>query len=118
MECGFISDESMKPPAFDGSTMLYPPASMDSWLSVHWRVDLVLMGSKDGFLGGTIVAAINLLNERRVENKQIKVISVVAAPPALQKLNDNFSGLHVYTVNDKGFIILGLGDARDRSFGT
>ncbi|KAK1562403.1 hypothetical protein Q3G72_011256 [Acer saccharum] len=74
--------------------------------------------------GGTIVAAINLLKECGVENKQIKVISAVAAPPALQKLSENFSGLHVYTgiidptVNDKGFIIPGLGDAGDRSFGT
>lgn len=74
--------------------------------------------------GGTIVAAINLIKERGVENKQIKVVSAVAAPPALQKLSENFPGLHVYTgiidptVNDKGFIIPGLGDAGDRSFGT
>ncbi|XP_056172725.1 uracil phosphoribosyltransferase isoform X1 [Syzygium oleosum] len=74
--------------------------------------------------GGTIVAALNLLKERGVNSKQIKVISAVAAPPALQKLSENFPGLHVYTgiidptVNDKGFIIPGLGDAGDRSFGT
>ncbi|KAI3443051.1 uncharacterized protein J3R85_000411 [Psidium guajava] len=74
--------------------------------------------------GGTIVAALNLLKERGINSKQIKVISAVAAPPALQKLSENFPGLHVYTgiidptVNDKGFIIPGLGDAGDRSFGT
>ncbi|KAH9736175.1 Uracil phosphoribosyltransferase [Citrus sinensis] len=74
--------------------------------------------------GGTVVAALNLVKERGVENKQIKVISAVAAPPALQKLSENFHGLHVYTgiidptVNDKGFIVPGLGDAGDRSFGT
>ncbi|KAJ4704587.1 Uracil phosphoribosyltransferase [Melia azedarach] len=74
--------------------------------------------------GGTIVAALNLLKERGVENKQIKVISAVAAPPALQKLSEKFPGLQVYagiidpTVNAKGFIIPGLGDAGDRSFGT
>ncbi|KAM3690141.1 hypothetical protein ACJW30_09G098900 [Castanea mollissima] len=74
--------------------------------------------------GGTIVAALNLLKERGIDNNQIKVISAVAAPPALQKLSENFPGLHVYTgiidptVNDKGFIIPGLGDAGDRSFGT
>ncbi|XP_057971035.1 uracil phosphoribosyltransferase isoform X2 [Malania oleifera] len=74
--------------------------------------------------GGTIVAALDLLKERGVENRQIKVISAVAAPPALQKLSEKFPGLHVYagiidpTVNDKGFIIPGLGDAGDRSFGT
>ncbi|XP_042511049.1 uracil phosphoribosyltransferase-like isoform X2 [Macadamia integrifolia] len=74
--------------------------------------------------GGTIVAAIDLLKDRGVDNKQIKVVSAVAAPPALQKLSEKFPGLHVYTaiidptVNDKGFIIPGLGDAGDRSFGT
>ncbi|KAF8395172.1 hypothetical protein HHK36_019113 [Tetracentron sinense] len=74
--------------------------------------------------GGTIVAAIDLLKDRGVTNKQIKVISAVAAPPALQKLSEKFPGLRVYTgiidptVNEKGFIIPGLGDAGDRSFGT
>ncbi|GAV88843.1 Pribosyltran domain-containing protein [Cephalotus follicularis] len=74
--------------------------------------------------GGTVLAALTLLKKRGVDNKHIKVISAVAAPPALQKLSENFPGLHVYTgiidstVNDKGFIIPGLGDAGDRSFGT
>ncbi|XP_050213162.1 uracil phosphoribosyltransferase [Mercurialis annua] len=74
--------------------------------------------------GGTIVAALDLIKERGVENRQIKVISAIAAPPALQKLSEKFPGLHVYTgiidptVNDKGFIVPGLGDAGDRSFGT
>ncbi|XP_052173107.1 uracil phosphoribosyltransferase isoform X14 [Diospyros lotus] len=74
--------------------------------------------------GGTIVAALDLIKERGVDNKHIKVVSAVAAPPALQKLSDKFPGLHVYTgtidptVNEKGFTIPGLGDAGDRSFGT
>ncbi|KAK4270370.1 hypothetical protein QN277_023410 [Acacia crassicarpa] len=74
--------------------------------------------------GGTIVAALRLLKDRGVGNKQIKVISAVSSPPALQKLSEQFPGLHVYTgiidptVNDKGFIIPGLGDAGDRSYGT
>ncbi|WCJ28357.1 Uracil phosphoribosyltransferase [Euphorbia peplus] len=74
--------------------------------------------------GGTIVATIELIKERGVENRQIKVISAVAAPPALQKLSDNFPGIHVYTgiidptVDERGFIVPGLGDAGDRSYGT
>ncbi|KAK9154371.1 hypothetical protein Sjap_001851 [Stephania japonica] len=74
--------------------------------------------------GGTMVAALDLLKDRGIANHQIKVISAVAAPPALQKLSEKFPGLHVYTgtidpvVNEKGFIIPGLGDAGDRSFGT
>ncbi|BAF17639.1 uracil phosphoribosyltransferase [Oryza sativa Japonica Group] len=74
--------------------------------------------------GGTIVAAIDLLVERGVTSKQIKVVSAVAAPPALQKLSNKFPGLHVYTgtidseVDERGFIVPGLGDAGDRSFAT
>ncbi|KAJ0979561.1 hypothetical protein J5N97_015035 [Dioscorea zingiberensis] len=74
--------------------------------------------------GGTMVAAIDLVKEHGVDNKQIKVISAVAAPPALQKLGTKFPGLQVYAgmidpvVNEKGFIVPGLGDAGDRSFGT
>jgi uracil phosphoribosyltransferase len=49
---------------------------------------------------------------------------VVAAPPALQKLSANYPSLTVYTamideeLNSKGYIVPGLGDAGDRSFGT
>ncbi|CAK8574964.1 unnamed protein product [Lathyrus sativus] len=74
--------------------------------------------------GGTIVAALNLLKDRGVSNKQIKVISACSSPPALEKLSEQFPGLQVYTgiidpvLNDKGFIIPGLGDAGDRSYGT
>ncbi|KAM0851671.1 hypothetical protein ACQ4PT_052275 [Festuca glaucescens] len=74
--------------------------------------------------GGTIVAAIDLLIERGVTSKQIKVISAVAAPPALTKLSNKFPGLHVYAgmidseVDEKGYIVPGLGDAGDRSFAT
>ncbi|XP_020590169.1 uracil phosphoribosyltransferase isoform X1 [Phalaenopsis equestris] len=74
--------------------------------------------------GGTIVKALDLLTERGLNNKQIKIISAVASPPALQKLSTKFPGLHVYTgmidpvVNEHGFIVPGLGDAGDRCFGT
>ncbi|XP_023638489.1 uracil phosphoribosyltransferase, chloroplastic isoform X1 [Capsella rubella] len=74
--------------------------------------------------GGTIIAAMDLLKERGLSVQQIKVICACTAPPALSKLNEKFPGLHVYAgmidpeVNEKGFIIPGLGDAGDRSFGT
>jgi uracil phosphoribosyltransferase len=54
----------------------------------------------------------------------IRIISVVAAPPALQKLGAAYPSLNVYTaaidqgVNAHGFIVPGLGDAGDRTFGT
>jgi uracil phosphoribosyltransferase len=54
----------------------------------------------------------------------VRIISIVAAPPALQLLNQRFPGLVVYTatidegVNERGWIVPGLGDAGDRAFGT
>ncbi|KAE8662760.1 Uracil phosphoribosyltransferase [Hibiscus syriacus] len=36
--------------------------------------------------GGTIVAALNLLKERGIQNKQMKVISALAAPPSPSKV--------------------------------
>ncbi|KAM7526393.1 hypothetical protein LguiA_016295 [Lonicera macranthoides] len=94
----------------------------------HWLPEFFSEGTQvfvvDPMLatGGTIVAALDLIKARGVDNKQIKVVSAVAAPPALQKLSEKFPGLHVYagiidpTVNEQGFIIPGLGDAGDRSF--
>ncbi|KAF0926859.1 hypothetical protein E2562_027672 [Oryza meyeriana var. granulata] len=74
--------------------------------------------------GGTVAAAIDLLNDHGAEIGQIRIISAVAAPLALKKLHKKFPGICVYagamdqTVNEKGFIVPGLGDAGDRSYGT
>ncbi|MFM7714945.1 MAG: uracil phosphoribosyltransferase, partial [Microcystis sp.] len=61
---------------------------------------------------------------RGVDPALIRVISVVAAPPALQKLSQNYPSLNIYTaiidegLNSRGYIVPGLGDAGDRAFGT
>ncbi|BAZ03455.1 uracil phosphoribosyltransferase [Calothrix sp. NIES-3974] len=74
--------------------------------------------------GGSMVAAMSELTQRGVDPSLTRIVSVVAAPPALQKLNNAFPGLIVYTaaidevVNNQGFIVPGLGDAGDRTFGT
>lgn len=74
--------------------------------------------------GGSIMAAMAELIQRGVDPAFTRIVCVVAAPPALQKLSAAYPGLTVYsatidgTVNDQGFIIPGLGDAGDRIFGT
>lgn len=74
--------------------------------------------------GGSMVAAMSELTQRGIDPSLTRIVSVVAAPPALQKLNNAFPGLIVYTaaidevVNNQGFIVPGLGDAGDRTFGT
>lgn len=74
--------------------------------------------------GGTIMTTMAELTRRGVDPALTRIISVVAAPPALQKLNLHYPGLQIYTatidqqVNSQGFIMPGLGDAGDRAFGT
>jgi uracil phosphoribosyltransferase len=74
--------------------------------------------------GGTIMLTMAELTKRGVDPALTRIISVVAAPPALQQLGSAYPSLTIYTaiideeVNSKGYIIPGLGDAGDRSFGT
>jgi uracil phosphoribosyltransferase len=74
--------------------------------------------------GGSILTAMAEITARGVDTALIRVISVVAAPPALQKLSQNYPSLNIYTaiidegLNSRGYIVPGLGDAGDRAFGT
>ena len=74
--------------------------------------------------GGSIMMAMTELTRRGIDPALTRIISVVAAPPALQKLNAAYPGLVIYTatidegINSQGFIVPGLGDAGDRAFGT
>ncbi|HEY9852911.1 MAG TPA: uracil phosphoribosyltransferase [Leptolyngbyaceae cyanobacterium] len=74
--------------------------------------------------GGSIMAAMAELTSRGIDPALVRIISVVAAPPALQKLSVAYPGLIVYTatidegLNSHGYIVPGLGDAGDRAFGT
>ncbi|MGQ9872172.1 uracil phosphoribosyltransferase [Leptodesmis sp.] len=74
--------------------------------------------------GGTMVAVMQELTKRSIDPALVRIVAVVAAPPALQKLSVAYPGLNIYTaaidehVNENGFIVPGLGDAGDRTFGT
>jgi len=74
--------------------------------------------------GGSIMAVMAELTQRGVDPALTRIVSVIVAPPALQKLAAVYPGLIVYTatideiLNDHGYIVPGLGDAGDRIFGT
>ena len=74
--------------------------------------------------GGTMMTAMAELTQRGVDPALVRIISVVAAPPALQQLSVAYPGLIGYTamidegLNSHGYIVPGLGDAGDRTFGT
>lgn len=72
--------------------------------------------------GGTLIATIDML--KRAGARRIKGIFLVAAPEGLKALEAVHPDVEVYTaaidghLNDKGYILPGLGDAGDRIFGT
>ena len=74
--------------------------------------------------GGTIVTVMGELTARGIDPAQVRIISIVTSPTALQKLNVAYPGLVIYAaaidegLNDLGYIVPGLGDAGDRTFGT
>lgn len=74
--------------------------------------------------GGSSIRAMEELTKRGIDPAFVRIVAVVAAPPALQKLGTAYPSLTIYTaaidetLNDRGFIVPGLGDAGDRIFGT
>lgn len=72
--------------------------------------------------GGSVCAAVSYLKERGA--KKIKVVSLIAAPEGINKLTNEHPDVQIYIavldrqLNQKGFILPGLGDAGDRIFGT
>ena len=75
--------------------------------------------------GGTLIAAINYLLERGA--KDITAITILAAPEGIALLENEFAGKNLpitivtgaldEKLNEKGYIVPGLGDAGDRLYG-
>jgi uracil phosphoribosyltransferase len=72
--------------------------------------------------GGSAVAAIQMLKDKGV--KHIHFMCIIAAPEGLKVLTDAHPDVDVYVgaldecLNEKKYIVPGLGDAGDRIFGT
>ena len=72
--------------------------------------------------GGSAVAAIAEMKNRGCQN--IKLMVLVAAPEGIKVVQDAHPDVDIYCgavdegLNDRGYIVPGLGDAGDRIFGT
>ena len=72
--------------------------------------------------GGSASAAVTLLKERGAQS--IVLVCLVAAPEGAQRMAQDHPDVPVYTaaldrqLNERGYIVPGLGDAGDRLFGT
>ncbi|CAI5526494.1 unnamed protein product [Closterium sp. Naga37s-1] len=87
-------------------------------------VDAMLATGEWSTRCGTMMATMEEVVGRGANPDNIRIISAIVASPALKLLSEKYKGLRVYTgmidadVNDQGFIVPGLGDAGDRSYGT
>ena len=74
--------------------------------------------------GNSSSAAIDLIKDKGVKIKDIKLVSLLSSPEGIKNLNKNQKGLHIFTcsldkgLNKKKYIVPGLGDAGDRYMGT
>ncbi len=72
--------------------------------------------------GGSAVAALDLLAEQGA--KQVRLVNLVAAPEGIRRVRKSYPQLPIFTaaidrqLNNKGYILPGLGDVGDRLFGT
>jgi uracil phosphoribosyltransferase len=72
--------------------------------------------------GGSAVAALDLLVEQGAEH--LRLVNLVAAPKGIRVVQKSYPRLPIFTaavdkkLNERGFILPGLGDAGDRLFGT
>lgn len=72
--------------------------------------------------GGSASAALTRLKERGA--KRLLLASIIAAPEGIERLEHDHPDVQVVTIsidqklNERGYIVPGLGDAGDRMFGT
>lgn len=72
--------------------------------------------------GGSAIAAVDLIKKKG--GKNIKFMSIIAAPEGVQRLHEAHPDIQIYVghidreLNKNAYICPGLGDAGDRIFGT
>ena len=71
--------------------------------------------------GGSAVAALDLL--AKLQARRVRLVNLVAAPEGIRRVRQRHPNLPIFTaamdkrLNEKGYILPGLGDAGDRLFG-
>jgi len=88
-------------------------------------VDLCLILDPMLATGGSATAAIEVLKKwAAVTPVRIKLVNLIAAPEGVRMVTEAHPDVHIYCaaldrqLNEKGYIVPGLGDAGDRQFGT
>ena len=98
------------------------PVSYYNKLPVEPTVSVCLILDPMLATGGSAVAAVDILKHWGV--RKIKFVGILAAPQGIENLQVHHPDIPIHiagidnTLNDRGYILPGLGDAGDRQFGT
>lgn len=74
--------------------------------------------------GNSMLEAIRLYADKQIPLSNIKCINIIAAPQGIELIHKEFPDVEIITaavdekLNEKGYIIPGMGDAGDRIFNT
>ena len=74
--------------------------------------------------GGSACRAIKVLRDHQVPEENIVFLNLIAAPEGIRKMKELFPKVQIITtmidthLNEKKFILPGIGDFGDRYFGT
>ena len=74
--------------------------------------------------GNSLVEAIKLYADKGIPIENIKVICIIAAPQGIENIQNKYPDIEIITaavddhLNEKGYIVPGMGDAGDRIFNT
>ena len=74
--------------------------------------------------GNSALEAIKLFANKKVPPENITLITLLSAPEGIKNIHQTFADVKIYTarvdekLNEKGYILPGLGDAGDRIFNT
>ncbi len=74
--------------------------------------------------GNSSIETINLFLKKGMKEENLTFVNLLASPQGIKNIRDNFKKIRIVTahideaLNEKGYIIPGLGDAGDRLFNT
>ncbi|MHB8808224.1 MAG: uracil phosphoribosyltransferase [Anaerolineaceae bacterium] len=98
------------------------PVQYYNKLPIEPRVSVCLILDPMLATGGSATATIDVLKNWGV--KRIKFVGIIGAPEGIKLVHDNHPDVPIYLaaidrqLNERGYILPGLGDAGDRQFGT
>jgi len=74
--------------------------------------------------GNSLINAIKLYSDKGIPHENIKCICIIAAPEGVERVHNEYPNVEIITaavdshLNEKGYIVPGMGDAGDRIFNT